>query len=264
MFENRLAVLLTICAAACGGGVDSKDLAAELIDAQCENAVECGFQPDRATCDSTTSIAGNDYETMLAGIESGLITYDADAAAACLDEYRAADCMFDGLHRDSACTDIFTGTVPVGGACFIDAECKDHGGCIRADSGCNREMACCSGTCGPARPALVALGGVCGDGTECVAMAYCKAPADSDGVCAALIAGEGSSCDNLDSCADPLVCDIFADVPKCTRPAVTGAACDPSSLFQCSDARDYCDPTSRTCSGRSQSVGCAPRLPFTA
>jgi hypothetical protein len=59
---------------------------------------------------------------------------------------------------------------------------------------------------------------------------------------------EGAPCDDLDACANPMICDVFATASTCARPAARGATCNPMmTYFPCADTRDYCDATTMKC-----------------
>jgi hypothetical protein len=100
---------------------------------------------------------------------------------------------------------------------------------------------------GPAQT-QVALGGVCDGGNlDCGLSAYCKFTSQDAGVCTALIATVDAPCDELDSCANPMICnvDFFGTgMPAtCRKPAGRTETCKPDDLIACADSRDYCDAT---------------------
>lgn len=256
-----------LAAAACGGGgsssVKAEDYPSKLAEAECKNLVACGNSPDSATCAESVVLEGNQVETVLADIASGKIMYDASEAGKCLDEYNTS-CTFDGFMNgsDSACNHVFSGTVAQGGACFESLECAGGASCTQTDSSCDASTTCCPGTCGAPAPTAVALGGVCQGSSDCAGKAYCKFPDSGmgDSICTALIQTEGTACGDIDACADPMYCDLdfstFMGV--CTTAAASGAMCNKDELLPCTDARDYCDPTSMKCTRKVAVGGACP------
>jgi len=252
MRKFLIGCLFASLAAACGGGDDSisfPDFPDELINAQCDNGVQCGSFPDDASCQAASDIDPGQVQTIQNAIDDGTIIFHEDAAAACVDFQASQDCDFPGFHSDvdNPCADIFEGTVAVGGACDIDIECADQGLCNPTDPNCDPNTACCPGTCEAGQPINenVAIGGTCNDTSECVSTAYCKVPQGADtGTCTAVITQDGAACDPdsfFDSCANPMICDIFAASPICETPQPTGAACVDSDLLPCIDSRDICE-----------------------
>lgn len=259
MTKHLLGIWCAVAAAACGGGssVDADDLLTELYDVQCGYAAKCGSFESEAACHaSIDATGGGAFQSILAAIDDGTIEYDADKAGDCLDLYREQGCEFAGFHNQdlSACDAVFTGTVPTGGACMIDEQCAGGGDCERTDASCDPNVACCPGTCVDGDVTQESQeGGPCNDDAhDCAVAFYCAVTSDdAPGTCTKPIAGEGSPCNELDACADPMYCDIFADVPTCVRPPGSGEACDPEGLLGCADNRDYCDAT-MTCARRGE------------
>jgi hypothetical protein len=138
----------------------------------------------------------------------------------------------------------------MGGACFIGAECAGGASCEPTDMNCDSDTMCCPGTCG-APSVDVAAGAPCGDNDVCPDNQYCKPPATGDvGTCTALITAEGAMCDgSFFACADPMVCNLFADMPTCEKPVGTGEACKPDALIPCIQNSDHCDDTTMKCVG---------------
>jgi hypothetical protein len=240
-------LVLVACVAACDDSIPIEELPDEIRDAQCEFAVRCQLIEDAQTCRAVTGFTGNVFETIIAGVDDGTIDYDADAARECVDAFADRSCEFPGFHDSNPCDDVFDGTVAAGGACFVDEECANDGNCRPTQTGCDRDIACCPGTC-EAVPALVAIGGTCDATSSCVDTAYCKRPmGQPTGTCTALIA-EGAACDELDACADPMFCDLLGGGSMtCKRPAASGATCSRMHLVPCLDIRDYCDATALVC-----------------
>src|SRR5262245_6534908 len=256
MLKHHLWVPVLIVASACGGGGNVKidDFPDELAAAICERDVRCGFQPDKATCEASTIFEGNDVETTIGAVKAKTLEYSESQAKKCLDSIRKDDCTFDGFHIASPCDDLFIGTLAAGTACVFDDECADGGECTQTDMACNRNTACCAGTCA-AGPAVAAAGAACGNtggaGTVCDDGLYCKDTGGATGMCTALVATEGAACDTFfDTCADPFYCnitDFMTFTGKCAKPAASGATCVTADLIACEDARDYCDATATTC-----------------
>jgi hypothetical protein len=268
MTKHLLGIWCVVTAAACGGGggsVAADDLISELYDVQCETATDCGqFESDAACHASIDPSGGAEFQSILAAIDKGTITYDEDKAGDCIDLYRDQSCEFTGFHDSvdtSVCDQVFTGTVALGGACMISEECAGTGACSPTDTSCDPETACCPGTCvaGDGGDLISQEGGPCNDDMHtCDSALYCSAASsDVPGTCAQPIAGEGSACTDVDSCANPMYCDVFSDTPTCVRPPSTGETCDPQALLVCADSRDYCDATMKCARAGDAGATCA-------
>lgn len=261
---KRLLVGSLLVFAACGDSVDFDDLPDGLEDARCDALVRCNGIQDSKTCDAAFNLDSADFDTIRTGIKNGTIKYDGDKAAECLDQLGGAGCTFDGFHETNACDGVFTGTVPAGGTCSIDLQCANQGDCQLAGN-CDPDTQCCTGTC-VAGTIESAIGGPCDDEIhECAVNAYCKpGTGQGPGTCAALVSGEGTACDALQACANPLYCNINfqTDMGTCKKPAASNAACSRMDLIPCADSRDYCDQTSLTCVRRVAVGGtCSNTLP---
>jgi hypothetical protein len=240
-----------VSATACGGSsVSVNDLTKEYVKSYCEYQVRCGYAPDAKTCEASITLDNNDFLTAVDGVDMGKIDYDSGAAGDCLDAVAGQSCNFEGFHDNSqqACGEIFTGKTAQGGACFTNFECAGGASCVATDSNCDSSTTCCPGTCG-APATTVASGGACGDNDTCADGTYCKPPASGsgDGVCTAYVTMEGAACDAFEACANPMICDIFLDMPVCEKPAAAGATCNPDALLPCVDLRQHCDMTSMKC-----------------
>jgi hypothetical protein len=248
---NRFLVpCLLLSVAACGNdSVSLDDFDGAYLDAYCEGAVKCGSQPSVEACKASISLDNNTFLTLIDAAKSGTVHYDEDQAGACLDGFKSPSCQFDGLHTDDPCDGTFTGSVAMGGACFISAECAGGASCEQTDQNCDRDTTCCPGTCG-APSVDVAAGAPCGDNDICPDNQYCKPPATGDvGTCTALLTMEGAPCDSFFACANPMICNGFADMPTCERPATTGSACSPDAIIPCAGDSDHCDATTMKCVG---------------
>jgi hypothetical protein len=248
---NRiLSSLLVLSVAACGNdGVSIDDFSDAYIDAFCEGAVKCGSQPSVAACKASAGLDSYTFLTLIDGAKSGKITYNEDQAGACLDGFRSTTCSFEGLQGEDPCDAAFTGTIPMGGACVISAECAGGASCEQTDQNCDRDTMCCPGTCG-APSVVVAAGASCGENDICPANQYCKPPATGDvGTCTALLTSAGAACDSFFACANPMICNGFADMPTCELPVATGETCDPDALIPCLKDQDHCDDVTMKCAG---------------
>jgi hypothetical protein len=243
MQKHWLALVL-VTASACGSdGVSIDDYAAKYLDAYCSYAVRCNDAPSVAECKASNSVNSGSSATLLDAVHGGTVGYDEGQAQACLDEVSGQNCNFEGFYTTSACEDVFEGKVAMGGACQLDTQCAGGANCNQTDMNCDPDVMCCAGTCGAASTP-VAMGGSCAAETaECAAGTYCNG---SD-VCAALITTAGTACDSFLACANPMICNIFADSPTCEKPAGTGETCSLDALIPCADFSQFCDPATTKC-----------------
>lgn len=209
---------------------------------------------DSQTCHDSVDLAGStSFQAILDGVEDGTIEYDEDKAGACADSFRDQACEFAGLSGEpSPCDDVFTGTVPAGGACVVDLQCANSGDCIATDPNCDPDAACCASTCVVRTEMVSQAGGPCADDIHvCADDLYCRQVSQTAAMCEPLITQEGTACETLSACANPMYCnlDLFGSgrPATCKRPAASGTACDLEDLLPCVDNRDFCDPTSLTC-----------------
>jgi hypothetical protein len=251
--------VLALSAATCGGGsgrsVPLDDLAADLVNAECDSLVACGSVPDRATCLGSIRLDDAQFATMKADIAAGTVAYDGRAAGACIDVFKSlASCKQTavgdiGRRLDATCGKVFTGLLPAGSACFFDDECADRGTC--GNQVCSNH--CCAGTC-VARPAPIPLGGDCGNplpNQDCIEGTICAANATGGGSCKTPLPA-GARCGPYDRCALPYHCggNINLDTGEgnCTAPPGQGQPCVNSD--DCDDIRNACDPTTHVCISR--------------
>jgi hypothetical protein len=237
--------------AACGGGgddVNPEDFPDQFLDATCANAVECEAQPDTATCRASVFLDDGQIDTLLNAVAAGTVDFDGDAAAACVDARANAGCEFPGFYGEDPCSQVFTGTLARGAACIVDAECQGQDLCTPTDSACDPDTACCPGTC-TAGVTIVDIGGTCGDDLVCdSAVAFCSIPdGAATGTCTAPNPTEGAACVDLDGCANPMYCDLFAQAATCTVAPGTGEDCSNDELLPCTDSRDFCDDVTGKC-----------------
>jgi hypothetical protein len=232
----RCLLLAGLAAGACHSGerapIALEDLAVQVMHAPCNYWVACGEVPDATTCRGTFLPYTNFFSTIAQDVAAGRVLYDGHKARACLDLWAQIDeCsvtsttpLFEQL--DSICPTMFVGTVPPGGACFLDEECSNGGSCEITDPGCLGS--CCAGVC-RARPPPSTV---------------CTGP---DQTCMPAV-GEGAACSSATGCALPYFCkpsDTDMGPGICSRLAVRGEECSPN--LGCDDLRDYCDPGSNTC-----------------
>lgn len=253
-----LFVSLVTSGAACGGGggVSIQDLPDEVESAFCDYFVECGRFPDKATCEASAFVGGNDLLTLQAGVAAGTIHYDEGKAGDCLDALRDAGCTFSGQDEtaNDVCDEVFTGTVADAGACAINEECVSLN-CVQTDPSCNDDVTCCAGTCGAAEPAPteVAVGGDCYvENTECVSGAYCQY--NDAGTAATCVdqAGANAACTDFDGCEQGLYCDydFQTNMGTCKSPPQQGDPCEADSFGACDRMDNYCDPTTMVCTAK--------------
>ena len=252
------ASLLGACGGGGGGAPSIDDLPAYVLDTECNYETTCNQVADEATCKASIQVMDHQSETIIADVKAGIIKYDADAAKACYDAAAAEGCTFPGFHTkdNNPCSTYLTGTVAVGGACFVDLECADHGNCNPTMSGCDTSTTCCPGTCAVGTPATeVAIGAACAETSQCPVNGYCKgATSTAMGTCTAVVTTAGAACDSFDACANPMICNLTSQTAgTCYTPGATGGTCNPAFFvpaYACLDDRDYCDAASMKCTAR--------------
>ena len=253
---------------ACGGDKNSSgpiaidDLFPQYLDALCTFEANCAQEPDKATCVADDNIEEADILTLIADVKAGTITYDADAAGACLAAIRNTSCATFAPRAQIADSSelciltVFGGTVPEGGACNSLFECDSGGSALSVNcestmSSCDPATTCCPGTCTaePPTSGSGAVGTTCTTSEDCLATLYCS---EVTHACKQPGAAAGDACDATDGCDNPLICtqDAQTSMGTCGPQIATGGTCDPESNFQCGDSRDYCDSTTLTCTRR--------------
>ena len=152
--------------------------------------------------------------------EGARVSLNQEDFEACL--RRLADETTCQSGRYPACITRWTGHVPDGETCFIDAECEGGGSrCIRD---CDNQ--CCAGICHRG----AGVGEPCGLAGECASGLHC-AMVDGDFEC---ISGDrGTPCYSEVDCDD----DDWCDEGTCVADLPTGASC--ASLAQC-NGMDQC------------------------
>jgi len=251
-----IATLLALSVAACGGdSVSPSQYAAESGRATCERFVRCGAFGSVEACIELFGFDRNSPAALEVAIKNGSVKYDGENAAECLDAARNASCNpGDKSARvlPSACDGDIRGTRREGDACFQDVQCASG----RCDSPDDCMMACCEGTCAPAAPPPAKVGQACGNGTACVADAYC------DGALCQPLKAAGTVCSSSpghNECAFGLVCDghpttchvppnegesdvttpcsrigqFYDSSGTCKKMLAEGESCNPELLLQC-------------------------------
>lgn len=189
-----------------------------LVDNYCELSAECdGYDADECRAES----AGGEGEYIKAIAQGGRVTFNAEAAEACMNELSKQTCETRNNGAEFCDFDlIFKGNAKAGDECADSMECADGGFCVYADE------ESCSGTC----RARIPVGGDCSDsddrcvrGAECNDEDVCEAYAkkgqrcgigcdyeldlycNADDVCAARV-GAGQACTSWGACQDDLYC----------------------------------------------------------
>lgn len=198
---------------------------ADKIAAQCAANVRCNQVASVDGCVAATLPVLSPQ--LVPDVQSGVISYDPHLGYRCIQLILAAPCT-GGADLES-CHDAFTGTLPGGAGCALNAECQSDGcsmTCAATDTTC-----CPPGICLPGvEPRALAVGakctsGVCGEGE------FCDTTAD---ICRARF-GEGASCkDGI--CQQGLVCSNVS--ATCVKPSQVGGTC----------SGDFCDGQTALCS----------------
>jgi hypothetical protein len=246
------------CSGGGGGSISLEGLANEYEYTMCQILTECGGYPDIQTC-----LATNFYEIdanipqLQAGADAGRLVYDGDKARQCIDAIAGAisNCDILGAFEEedaAVCDEVFTGTVEIGGDCYIGEECAGDADC---DLPCGSNE-CCVGTCVEVEPEPepVGIGEDCSD-APCVDGAYCEYDSGTLTRTCVAEANEGEACTGYGSgsCADGLYCTGGIEGGVCVRPAAEGETCDPSlgfGVFSCARVDNWCDPEETTCKKR--------------
>ena len=244
-------VLLAVLAGCPGDDSISIDaLPDALQNAECDFEVRCELVPDQATCAAVLPLDNTNELTTIAEVNNGRINYDGKLAKQCVDTFETLGCNLSAIENAvvDSCSQMFSGTIAVGGACIVSEECVDQGNCEQTDPNCDATTACCVGACVAVQP-KTAIGATCA-GSTCVEGAYCDIPTGtSSGTCKALVQGEDAACDAFDACAAPRECVIPQTMTAgtCKTLPAEGAQCDTQTFLGCNDLRDYCDKTTALC-----------------
>ncbi len=209
-----------------GDGVALQDVPEVLAPAYCDLLDRCGnpfvVQFLAGGGDCVTGIIPTLEDSFVGRAEGavarGTVIYHGEEVDGCVATLEGAGCSAEAL--EDGCTDVFEGTVALGGDCGWDEECVD-GYCSMSDG-------MCPGTCA----VRVSAGASCAESAVCPAGFTCNG-----GNCVEL-AGEGDACGGtgvgcagLDlNCTDG-VCQTWDNI-------LSGAVGEPCSLA----TGDYCDP----------------------
>ncbi len=133
--------------AACSSSVSFEEYRSELRRLRCEAAFRCVENGETpmvvwpneaewgASIEECAGIPDPYLDHYADSIAAGRVRYDPSAAADCLDDaegtYERVSCkyLWDRFVNDDLCARMFEGTVPVGGVCFIAADCDEGGRC---------------------------------------------------------------------------------------------------------------------------------------
>lgn len=187
-----------------------------------------------------------------AAIHDGRMRFYGDRARRCVDAVqRTIGCTSWGPYVTvDDCFNSFEGTVPVGGACYLDAECVVAAFCAASGLGP------CPGACQPRRP----LGYPAVRDRECQPGLYayggsCRAPAVPSASCAPVGAAGG-----LQRCADGHYCDANY---RCVPLRTLGQSCRGTEecvpLLECSNG--VCRSAADVGEGCQFPVGGNPSIP---
>jgi len=247
---------------ACGGSTDEssaspqssaspvpKDqFATRLAAAICDNIGNCcqsaGFAYDAAGC---KDLLVKFYQTEIA---SDKASYDATKAGECVSWAASVSQTCASNPAPGPCDQVFTGTVPNGGACTSSVDCvKPAGGGVYCDSShkCvqeprGKEGDGCFATCTESGSSLSCgsgVGPVGGGNATCYTNdgLYCA----QSGQCEKL-AAIGASCATDMGCVAGAWCDSQSH--KCVATVPAGSACTDDAACQ---EGNYCDPVSSKC-----------------
>jgi hypothetical protein len=262
------------------GPVAIEQLAHELAVTTCMMYGRCFPGAVLAACVSSEEklLGDQNVASMQAGIAAGKISYDGATVRACLDLYPKLECDYSNVSiLLPTCTNVWGGTVAVGGSCNSSFECASNafsnvcrsanntcpGVCAaKATAGepcaslsdCDGTLKCVSAagtckvplklgdTCSPVTTGIDACGGL----TQCVQL-----PNMAQGQCVIVngpTAGqEGAVCNSNQDCQNGLVCSATAEVAdsgnypifRCRKVSSPGSTCWYSLDNPCSFGQ-YC------------------------
>jgi hypothetical protein len=227
--------LLAACGDDGGGSIPLDELDGEAYSAACSFYVHCGLIDDLQTCRDLDLDIGFLDPSLRAAVEAGKVIYDGDKARECLSSLPLS-CDRNAFERsdNSACDEIFVGTLSAGAVCALDEECISQDCNV---PGC--ADACCQGTCvGDAPPALPKVGESCATTFEC-ADSFCDS---ATRICTAYRA-LGEACTGNGDCATGgCINNVCTALPGAGEPCVSTA-----SGSQCQEIGYVCSSTSNTC-----------------
>ena len=237
------------CDGSGGGAIPFSQFESTAQTAACRLEVLCGAYPDQATCMMSEQTQPHLFDTLAQDIASGKVNYYGASARTCIDTINGwSSCNRNSLGTINlipACSEIFAGTVAVGGDCFFAEECSGGGDCLTA-RGCS-EGQCCAGTCQSPTMVVVPLGSNCSNSDEfCAAGTVCLPVSTSGGETCQKGVAVGGACTSSSVCASGLSCDPTSST--CQGLVATGGACNPALDSQdCASAADYCDSATSIC-----------------
>jgi hypothetical protein len=254
-----------------GTPATAADFTTQFDSVGCQWQVKCGYigASEATQCAADAAAASTKYPSGYDSVEAATakrVTYDADAAKACLDAAKALGCTIDQeFDLSRVCAGVYKPAVAVGGACKADSECVNgycnQGAGVMTDgcAGTCAAFVATGATCDPNDPrcgttdycdsttnkctARAASGASCGGSLpECQSSLFCKgyvagsgSTPDTPGKCAA--AGkEGDACESFffgnTDCTPGLYCDSSAASPTCKARLASGSDCDTSMACQ--------------------------------
>lgn len=235
-----LSVALTACSVTVETPVDDELTLAEFIslfgDTTCRRSLYCTQPPERTawwqaapelSCEEVAS--PDPYRWVLEQLAArGTVTFDATAAARCLDALERTCTLELASHAD--CERTIVGTVPVGADCLWQDECVPGTYC---------SIGSCTGTCTP----LPIEGAPC----DALACDLCDADVACAYVVETVVRNAGEECGSMRGedgrwlradCSGELICrqhscTDFNCPPTCELLPREGADCDPDERPSC-------------------------------
>ena len=211
MRRTRSGILVLVAMAACSkdsntmtqtmGPATANDFIAALGEAQCDYQVKCGWiaAASLATCkmqaDTDLKMYPPAYDVG-AAVTAKKLSYSPAAGKACIAQWATAGCTLNQVaDAYTACQNVYTGQVAVGGVCASNVECA-------SGSFCNMAIMNPADGCTGACTAFVATGAACdGQTTVCGLSDECNV---NSMICTPL-GGVGASCGDT-SCQPNLFC----------------------------------------------------------
>jgi len=238
--------------------VETRDLAADELDARCDYLVRCGFVPDDATC---REVEREDQALVqaLGGSAFGRVDFHPEAAAAWIATLRELSCLATNevaQELADARAEVFGGTIANGGDCFADDECVAGSVCDR--QACPGNQLCCTGSCVsfeilPEQAACPLPQNNTRLFARCDDITWCQPPEVEDGAepptegTCVLRVENGQPCETNEACLDGQRCDS-QDSQTCFMLSPHGEPCNPMLVNNpCLEINDACDPGSSTC-----------------
>ncbi|HSY25410.1 MAG TPA: hypothetical protein VK841_24970 [Polyangiaceae bacterium] len=213
----------------------------EKATAECQIAPLCAIDPMTCT-NARDSLCMSDATSATA---SGVRTYDAANAKACLDAVnraysgnQAIVIPYATLEGPGSTTDlcnrVFTGNLGINTVCQTDYDCAGAAICAPVVPGSTTHVC--------ANPVTVTMDGFCDNpGSMCATDLYCAVQTSGAGQCEPA-AGLGASCADGVACVSEALCGASQ---TCIARQPSGGGC--SSDAQCAPTAPYCDPASNVC-----------------